>query len=113
MTGLAPFYQYYRYFWRAKKTTNMNNIIFEFLKTKVSLFQYFSDNPISKIIDESRLPFYEQNEAVARFGEENLFLGVVIEGELSASVIGEGDICKEIPPPLQRDCIAWFLKVIS
>ncbi|HSO86592.1 MAG TPA: acetate/propionate family kinase [Draconibacterium sp.] len=74
----------------------MNNIIFEFLKTKVSLFQYFSDNQISKIIEESRLLFCEQNEAVARFGEENLFLGVVIEGELSASVIGEGGIRKEI-----------------
>ena len=74
----------------------MNTIIFEFLKNKVSLFQYFTDNQIIKIIDESRLLFCEQNEAVARFGEENLFLGVVIEGELSASVIGEGGIRKEI-----------------
>jgi acetate kinase len=74
----------------------MNNIIFEFLKTKVSLFQYFSDNQISKIIDESRLLFCEENEAVARFGDENLFLGVIIEGELCASVIGEGGIRKEI-----------------
>ena len=88
----------------------MNDIIFEFLKTKVSLFKYFSDNQISKIIDESRLPFYEQNEAVARFGGENLFLGLVIEGELSASVIGEGGIRKEIPPPLPRDCITSFCK---
>ncbi len=60
------------------------------------MFQYFPDNQITKIIEESKLLFCEENEAVARFGEENLFLGVVIEGELSASAIGEGGIRKEI-----------------
>jgi len=74
----------------------MNQIVFEFLKNKVSLFQYFTDNQIKKIIEESKLLFCEENEAVARFGEENLFLGVLIEGELSASVIGEGGNRKEI-----------------
>ena len=74
----------------------MEGIIFDFLKSRVSLFQYFSDNQIKKIIDESRLLFCKENEAVVRFGEENMFLGVVIEGELSASAIGEGGIRKEI-----------------
>jgi len=74
----------------------MEGIIFDFLKSSVSLFQYFTDNQIRTIIDESKLLFCEENEAVARFGEENLFLGVVIEGELSASAIGEGGIRKEI-----------------
>ena len=74
----------------------MNSLIFDFLKSRVSLFQYFTDNQIRTIIEESKLLFCEENEAVARFGEENLFLGVVIEGELSASVIGEGGVRKEI-----------------
>ena len=74
----------------------MNTIIFEFLKSKVSLFQYFTDNQIIKIIEESRLLFCEVNEAVVRFGEEAKFLGVLMEGELSASAIGEGGIRREI-----------------
>ena len=74
----------------------MEGIIFDFLKSRVSLFQYFSDNQIKKIIDESRLLFCKENEAVVRFGEESLFLGVLIEGELSVSVIGEGGNRKEI-----------------
>lgn len=74
----------------------MEGIIFDFLKSRVTLFQYFTDNQIRTIIEESKLLFCEENEAVARFGEETLFLGVVIEGELSASAIGEGGIRKEI-----------------
>ena len=74
----------------------MNTIIFEFLKSTVSLFQYFTDNQIIKIVEESKLLFCEVNEAVARFGEEPKFLGVLMEGELSASAVGEGGIRRQI-----------------
>ena len=74
----------------------METRIFEFLKRSVGLFQYFTDSQITKIIEESKLVFCEVNEAIVRFGEEPRFLGVLIEGELSASVIGEGGVRREI-----------------
>jgi hypothetical protein len=33
----------------------MNNIVFEILKNKVGQFQYFTDNQITKIVEESKL----------------------------------------------------------
>ena len=70
--------------------------ISNFLKTRVSLFQHLSDNRLADILQGSRVLSYEANEVVARFGEEAGFLGVLLEGKLSASVDTDDGFRKEI-----------------
>ena len=66
-----------------------NNIISGFLRKRVSLFEHLSENKMAEILNGSRVISYESNEAVVRFGEDADFLGVVLEGKLSASVVGD------------------------
>jgi len=54
-----------------------------------------SDKQLKKIVTGSRVQSYDYNEAVVRFGENATFYGVLLEGTLSASVIGEGGLRKE------------------
>ena len=70
-----------------------------FLKQRVSLCKHFSDERLEQLVKESRVASYEPNEAVVEFGEDASFLGVVLEGELAASVVGEG---------VQRQVIGHF-----
>ena len=70
--------------------------ILDFLKKQVGLFKLLSDKQVVKIVTGSRLQSYGYNEAVFRFGEDATFYGVVLEGTLSASVVGEGGLRKEI-----------------
>jgi CRP/FNR family transcriptional regulator len=67
----------------------MNNNISDFLKKKVSLFEHLSENKLDQILKGSKVVSYEPNEAVVRFGEDAGFLGVLVKGKLSASVISE------------------------
>ncbi len=62
----------------------------DFLKQRVGLFQHFSDERLAQLVKESRVASYEVNEAVVEFGEEAGFLGVLLEGDLAASVLGDG-----------------------
>ena len=64
--------------------------ISDFLRTRVSLFQHLSDDRLSGLVQGARQVSYEPNEAVVEFGEEASFFGVLLDGELAASVIGEG-----------------------
>ena len=70
--------------------------ILKFLKTRVSLFEHISDNRLADILLGSRVLSYESNEAVVRFGEEAGFLGVLLEGKLSVSVVADEGLRKEI-----------------
>jgi acetate kinase len=74
----------------------MNNIIPDFLKSNVSLFKQLSENQVTTILLGSRVVSYEVNETVVRFGEEASFLGVLLEGVLSVSVVADGGLRKEI-----------------
>jgi len=67
----------------------MNNNISDFLRKRVSLFERLSENNLAEILKGSRVVSYEPNEAVVRFGEDADFLGVLLKGKLSASVISD------------------------
>ncbi len=60
--------------------------LLDFLKTKVELFEDFSDADIRTLIDGSEVVYFEQNEAAIEFGEQGRFLGVLLEGEAEVSV---------------------------
>jgi len=60
--------------------------IIQFLKQKVNLFKDFSDDALTNLVEGSQITTFEGNEAVIEYGEEGLFLGVLIEGEAKASI---------------------------
>lgn len=70
--------------------------ILDFLKSQVGLFKLISDKHIETIAQGSQVRTYEVNEAIVRFGEDASFYGVLMEGTLSVSVVGEGGLRKEI-----------------
>jgi acetate kinase len=72
------------------------NLITDFLKTRVPLFQHFSESRIVELLHGSKIMSYESNEAIIKFGEDAVFLGVLLEGRLSVSVPTEGGVRKEI-----------------
>jgi acetate kinase len=74
----------------------MDKLMIEFLKKKVDLFKLLSDKRLEDILQGSRVQSYDANEAIIRFGEDASFLGVLLEGTLSVSVIAEGGLRKEI-----------------
>lgn len=61
----------------------------DFLKKNVGLFRQFSDNRLAELVAGSQVVSYEPNEAIVEFGEDATHLGVLLEGEASASVIAE------------------------
>ena len=64
--------------------------IADFLKQNVGLFRHFPDNRLAEIVAGSEVASYEPNEAILEFGEDATHLGVILEGEASASVIAQG-----------------------
>ena len=64
--------------------------LIEFLRQGVCLCKYFTDERLEQLVTESRVVSYEPNEAVVEFGEDAAFLGVLLEGDLVVSVIGDG-----------------------
>ncbi len=67
----------------------MSNNISDFLRKRVSLFEHLSENKLAEILKGSRVVSYEPHEAVVRFGEDAGFLGVLLKGKLSASVMSD------------------------
>ena len=61
-----------------------------FLKQRVTLCKHFADDRLDQLVKESRVVSYEPNEAVVEFGEDAGFLGVLLEGDLAVSVLGDG-----------------------
>jgi acetate kinase len=53
-------------------------------------FRNLSGERLRELVAGSRVASYESNEAVVHFGEVASFLGVLLEGELAASVVAEG-----------------------
>ena len=70
--------------------------ISDFLRARVELCKQLSSDRLADLVGGSRVVSYEPNEAVVEFGEEASFLGVLLEGELSASVLAEGGQRQEI-----------------
>ncbi len=64
--------------------------LIKFLKQRVSLCKHFAEDRLDQLVKESRVVSYEPNEAVVEFGEDAGFLGVLLEGNLAASVLGDG-----------------------
>ncbi len=64
--------------------------LLEFLKQRVALCRHFPDEDLVHLVSASRIVSYEPDEAVIEFGEDASFLGVLLEGELAVSLIGEG-----------------------
>ena len=67
-----------------------NPQLIEFLKQRVGLCKHFADERLDQLVKESRVVSYEPNEAVVEFGEDAGFLGVLLEGDLAVSVLGDG-----------------------
>jgi len=65
-------------------------LILDFLRTRVSLFRHLPADRLESVIRESRVVSVEPHEAVIEFGDEARFLGVLLEGEIGVSVVGEG-----------------------
>jgi acetate kinase len=65
----------------------VENLILDFLKNRVSLFQHLSDNRLDEILRGSRVLSYEPDDTVVRFGEDADFLGVLLEGNILVSVL--------------------------
>jgi acetate kinase len=80
-----------------------NDSLQNFLKTEVNLFKQISDEKLEYLIKASKLQTYEVNEAVVHFGEKVTFFGVVIEGIMSSSIVGEGGLRKELSQFHPRD----------
>ena len=57
-----------------------------FLKEKVPLFKALTDPEAADLVNESQVRSFEAREAVIEFGEEGLFVGVLLEGEAEVSV---------------------------
>src|SRR5262245_48586032 len=62
----------------------------DFLKRQVEVFKGFSDERLKQLVDGSRVASFEANEAIAHCGSEATHFGVVLDGTVAASVIGDG-----------------------
>jgi acetate kinase len=67
-----------------------------FLRERVTLFQFLSEAHLAELVAGARVASYEPSEAVVEFGEDASFLGVLLEGDIAVSVIGEGGRRHEI-----------------
>jgi acetate kinase len=62
----------------------------DFLKTRVPLFAGFTKERLEKLVDGSQVVSFEPNEAVVHYGAEALHFGVILDGAVAASVVGDG-----------------------
>ncbi len=72
------------------------NEIIDFLKNRVELFRGFDTARLEQLLDGSRATTFEQSEAVIEFGSRGHFLGVLLDGELSVSVVDDEGIRREL-----------------
>ena len=66
-----------------------NGSFMQFLREKVGLFRNFPEDRLRHVVEGSRVASYEPNEAIVEFGEDACFLGVILEGQVSASVVSD------------------------
>lgn len=67
-----------------------SSAIVDFLKTRVPLFAGFTKERLEKLVDGSQVVSFEPNEAVVHYGAEALHFGVILDGAVAASVVGDG-----------------------
>ena len=61
-------------------------MIDDFLRSKVRLFEGFDPGKLGEIVEGSQVEAYAPGERIAHAGDEVMFLGVVLEGEVIATV---------------------------
>ncbi|MEW6250297.1 MAG: acetate/propionate family kinase [Planctomycetota bacterium] len=65
--------------------------IVAFLRQRVGFCRDFTNERLERLVQEARVDSCEPKEAVIRFGADADFLGVLLEGELTVWVPGDGD----------------------
>jgi signal-transduction protein with cAMP-binding, CBS, and nucleotidyltransferase domain len=90
---------------RNEPLLNAAGDVVRFLKTRVPLFAYFSDERLGEIVCGSHVASFEANEAIVYHGAEATLLGVVLSGTVSASALGEGGVCQPRGAPGYLDGI--------
>jgi acetate kinase len=78
----------------AKPMTNAQ--VPDFLSNQVALFRHFSVDHVAELVKGSQIVSGEPNEAIVEFGEDATCFGVLLEGELAASVMAEGGRRQEL-----------------
>jgi acetate kinase len=58
-----------------------------YLKNSVPLFRSLSEREIARIVQESTVTTFEENEAAIEFGEEGHFVGILLEGRAEVSIV--------------------------
>jgi acetate kinase len=61
-----------------------------FLKEKVGVFKDFAADRLKQLVDGSTVQSFEANEAIAHQGAEATHFGVVLSGDVAASVAADG-----------------------
>jgi len=64
----------------------------EFLKQQVGVFKDFPAVRLGEMVDGSSARSFEANEAIAHHGDEATHFGVVLNGTVSVSVLGDGGV---------------------
>jgi len=64
--------------------------IISYLKSGIPLFAGFSDAPLGKLVNNSRVVSFEPNEAIVHYGAEATHFGVILSGTVTASVVADG-----------------------
>jgi acetate kinase len=73
-----------------------SSAIAHFLKSRVSLFDGFTEARLLKLVEGSRVQSFEGNEAILHYGVHAAHLCVVLDGTVTASVMAEGGIRQEL-----------------
>jgi acetate kinase len=68
----------------------------EFLKQQVAVFQGFTADRLKQLVDGSRVASFEANEVILHQGAEAAHFGVVLDGTVSASILGDGGARKPL-----------------
>src|SRR4051812_17756485 len=69
---------------------------FDFLSQKVALFNGFSADRLRQLVAGSRVASLEAKEVIAHCGEEATHFGIVLSGNVTASVIDDGGSRQEL-----------------
>lgn len=70
--------------------------IARFLRERVPLFADFSGPRLIELVRGSRVASFEANEAIVHCGAEPTVLGVLLDGSIAASALGEGGVRQPI-----------------
>jgi acetate kinase len=62
----------------------------DFLKQRVGVFKDFSYARLQQLVEKSRVASFEANEAIAHGGDQASHFGVVLQGTVTASTVGNG-----------------------